>query len=153
MLMRSGKAWTANQCWPRHWPVPMPPVSALPLLMRSQYLDSPPLSTPRPFVHLIRELIGPPSPHQQPRCRAANEFQQVSTKLGRNQLECNLLGPQTCLHCQLISQPTGCPFLRPQLMTSLFVQHPPSSYSTPPLNMDRSLLYVVAHQLAKRRGR
>ena len=42
MLMRSGEAWTANQCWPRHWPVPMPPVSALPLLMRSQYLDSPP---------------------------------------------------------------------------------------------------------------
>ena len=96
----------------------------------------------------------PPSPHQQPRCRAANEFQQVSTKLGRNQLECNLPGPQTCLHCQLISQPTGCPFLRPQLMTSLFVQHPPSPFSSssPPLNMDRSLLYVVAHQLAKRRG-
>ena len=79
----------------------------------------------------------PPSPHQQPRCRAANEFQQVSTKLGRNQLECNLPGPQTCLHCQLISQPTGCPFLRPQLMTSLFVQHPP-----PPPPPHRHLIWT-----------
>ena len=71
----------------------------------------------------------------------ANEFQQVRTKLGGEQVECNLAGSQTCLHCRLISQPTACPFLRPQLITSLFVPHQPPA-SSAPLNMDRSLLYM-----------
>ena len=71
--------------------------------------------------------------------RVANEFQQVRTKLGRAKTKCNLSGSQTCLHCQLISQPpAAAPFFAHNWWPP-FLSGTPSSA---PLNMDRSLLYM-----------